>query len=120
MAAMSTGRHIRVHCSSCGAMRIPAHDVTLRNCVDNDRWDYWVVCPTCGGRAAGTSNRQLAQKAIAAGSRVETWHLPAELFEPHAGLPLSMLDVVGLRAVLCDPDWFEELERTPDSSERGA
>jgi hypothetical protein len=83
--------------------------VTLRNCVDDGRWDYWFMCPRCGRLSAGQSTSWLAVEAFAAGSALEVWHLPDELHETHDGPPLSLVDLVELHLALSEPGWYEQL-----------
>ena len=108
---------VRVHCTDCAVVRVPAHKVTLRNCVDDGRWDYWFLCPRCGRLSAGESTSWLAVEAFAAGSPLEVWRLPAELKEPHVGPPLSLVDLVELHLTLAEPDWFESLVQTIDDAD---
>jgi hypothetical protein len=89
-------------------VRVPANEVTLRNCVDDGRWDYRFLCPRCGRLSAGESTSWLAVEAFAAGSALEVWHLPAELREPRDGPPLSLVDLVELHLALAEPDWYDE------------
>jgi hypothetical protein len=106
---MNAGPSLRVHCPDCAVVRVPAAEVTLRNCVDDGRWDYWFLCPHCGRLSAGESTSWLAVEAFAAGSPLEVWHLPDEMREHHDGPPLSLVDLVELHLALADPDWFDEL-----------
>ena len=105
---------LRVRCPDCSVVRVPANEVTLRNCVDDGRWDYWFLCPRCGRLTAGESTSWLAVEAFAAGSALEVWSLPDELQEPHAGPPLSLVDLVELHLALSEPDWYDALVGTLD------
>ena len=100
---------LRVHCPDCAVVRVPANEVTLRNCADDGRWDYWFLCPQCGRLSAGESTSWLAVEAFAAGSALEVWHLPDELEETHDGPPLSLVDLVELHLALAEPDWYDAL-----------
>ena len=51
-----------VDCSGCGHVKIDAHQVTIRNCIDADDWAYWFVCPTCRARSAASANRRPRSK----------------------------------------------------------
>ena len=110
---------VRVQCPDCAVVRVPADQVTLRNCVDDGRWDYWFLCPSCGRLSAGESTSWLAVEAFAAGSALEVWHLPAELRERPEGPPLSLVDLVELHLALAEPDWFDDLLRTIDEDAGG-
>jgi hypothetical protein len=100
---------IRVACTPCGERSVDPHVVTIRNCVETDDWSYWFVCPACGTRGAATTSAPSALSAICAGSRFETWSLPAELAEHRAGAPLTLVDLLELRLLLIEPDWIEQL-----------
>jgi hypothetical protein len=112
---------LRVQCPDCSVVRVPADQVTLRNCVDDGRWDYWFLCPQCGRRSAGESTSWLAVEAFAAGAALEVWHLPDELREPHDGPILSLVDLVELHPALSEPNWYEALVSASgdDDSSRG-
>jgi len=110
---------VRVLCPDCSIVRVPASEVTLRNCVDDGRWDYWFLCPGCGRLSAGISTTWLAVEAFAAGSPLELWHLPAELKEAHDGPPLSLVDLVELHLALAEPDWFDDLLHAIDDAAEG-
>jgi hypothetical protein len=114
---MNVDPPIRVRCPECEMVDVPATEITVRHCADDDSWDYWFECPTCRGRASGRSNSWPALEAFAVGSALEVWHLPAELNEPHDGPPLGLLDLVALQRALARPDWFDELLRTPGPTE---
>jgi hypothetical protein len=111
---------VRVLCPDCSVVRVPATEVTLRNCVDDGRWDYWFLCPGCERLSAGVSTTWLAVEAFAAGSALEVWHLPAELSEPHDGPPLSLVDLVELHLALTEPDWFDALLQAIDDAADGS
>jgi hypothetical protein len=117
---MNAGPSLRVRCPDCSVVRVPANEVTLRNCVDDGRWDYHFLCPCCGRLSAGESTSWLAVEAFAAGSALEVWHLPAELKERHGGPPLSLVDLVELHLVLAEPDWYDQLISSVDDGESSA
>jgi hypothetical protein len=98
-----------VSCSSCGNVRAATTDVTIRNCVDNDAWSYWFICPVCRNRAAANTCRRSAMHAIDAGSTLELWHLPAELDEQPKGPPISLIDLLELHLLFLEPNWVDNL-----------
>lgn len=102
---------LRVYCQDCAIVAVPASEVTLRNCLDDDRWDYRFICPICDLVSVGATDRRLAIDAFAAGSTVEHWRLPAELQEIHSGPPLRMRDLGELHMAMLEPEWFARLER---------
>jgi hypothetical protein len=99
-----------VRCPECGQVRVSPRDVTIRNCVDDDTWSYWFVCPACQRRAASPTRRSSALDAICAGSALDTWALPSELEERPDGEPLTLVDLLQLRLILIEPDWLDQLQ----------
>jgi hypothetical protein len=106
-----TSPSLRVYCLDCAVVTVPAHEVVLRNCLDDDRWEYRFTCPICELVSVGPTDRRLALDAFSAGSTVEHWRLPAELQESHAGPPLRMRDLGELHMELLEPEWFAAVER---------
>ncbi len=101
--------HLRVMCPTCGEVKVAPGDVTIRNCVETDKWSYWFVCDRCRLRAAGATNRRAALDAVGAGSKFDTWRLPAELNERSDAPPLTWVNVLELRLALIEPDCLDEL-----------
>lgn len=85
---------IRVHCPDCLDVCVAPAGVSLRVCVDDARWSYWFICPSCGLRAAAETSERPALEAVAAGAQFESWRLPAELNEQHDGSALQLMDLV--------------------------
>jgi hypothetical protein len=102
-------KHLVVNCSTCGDVKVASSDVTVRNCVDNDHWSYWFICPACRRRAGARTRRCSALAAVHAGSTLNTWHLPAELDEQRTGPPLTLIDLLELHLLLLEPDWIDHL-----------
>ena len=102
---------IVVKCPDCGETRVAPDEVTLRRCLDDETWSYRFTCPSCRRPTLASTQVAAALGAVAAGSRLEAWQLPAELFEPHAGPPLTAADERELRELLQTPDWFDVLAR---------
>jgi len=102
-------QRIVVRCSRCGDVRVPANEVTIRNCVDDDTWSYWFNCPSCNCRSAASARRGPALDAICAGATLKTWRLPAEPNERPGGPPLTLIDLFELRRLLLTPDWIDHL-----------
>ena len=100
---------IVVHCDDCRDVRVRTCDVTLRNCVDDDSWAYWFVCPSCHQRNAAGTERVAALEAVAAGSTLELWHLPAELDQRSYGPALCGVDLLEFHLGFTEPDWIDEL-----------
>ena len=108
---MNHQTHVIVSCRDCGQTRMPADDVTLRGCLDDDQWSYRFTCPDCGLPTVEATSASRALDAVEIGVNVETWHYPSELDEQHDGPTLNLDDVLELRRALIEPDWFDALVR---------
>lgn len=105
-----THMHIIVKCDECAQQRVEPAAVTIRNCTDDDQWSYRFICPQCRRPTVAATHAQGALAAVAAGSTLETWRLPAELTEhPSSAPPFTAADEIELRRTLAEPDWFETL-----------
>jgi hypothetical protein len=98
-----------VVCPDCSEVSVSVADVTLRVCVDDLRWSYCFVCPSCELRAAGSTNQRAALEAIEAGAAFESWRLPADLYEQHDGPDFQLMDVLELQLELTRSDWIDAL-----------
>ena len=71
---------LRVLCPDCSVVRVPANEVTLRNCVDDGRWDYWFLCPSCGRLSAGISTLSCTRSVVVVnggGNKADGVSIPA-------------------------------------------
>lgn len=112
-----TGVFAVVDCPECGERRVDPRDVTVRARIDIDEWSYRFACPTCARRAVASTSRAAALQALEEGASLETWHWSIETHEPERdGPPMSLADLLDLRAALSEPDWLETLSRSADES----
>ncbi len=102
-------RRIQVMCDDCARVRVRADRVTVRTCVDTDRWSYRFVCPRCHQMNVAPTSERAGLAATAAGATFEVWWLPLEVHERRSGPPLTLTDLFNLVAGLDEPDWFDEL-----------
>lgn len=108
-----------VDCAECGEARLVPHDVTVRACMESDRWSYRFTCPTCGRRSVAATSRAAALRAVESGARLETWRWPAELDERSLpGPPLTLDDLLDLRVSISEPDWLATLARPNGEADR--
>src|SRR5438445_10506067 len=98
--------HVIVSCRDCGQTRMPADEVTLRGCLDDDQWSYRFTCPGCGLASVESTSVSRALDAVENGLSVETWHYPSELDEPHEGPALNLDDRLAPHRNLVAPDWL--------------
>ena len=106
---MDRNTHIIVNCRECGQIRIPVAEVTIRGCLDDDKWSYRFTCPDCVLPTVEATSPERALDAVEIGVQLETWRYPAELDERHDGPKLNLVDVLELHRALTEPDWFETL-----------
>ncbi len=102
-------KRIVANCATCGDVKLAPSAVTIRNCVDDDGWSYWFICPSCHRRAAASTGGGAAFDAVCAGATLDTWRLPAEIDEWHDGPPLTFVDLCELHLLLLEPDWIDQL-----------
>jgi hypothetical protein len=101
---------IVVRCPDCRTGRVTAGSVTVRWCLDVNSWSYRARCAACGIVFVANTREDRAQRALAAGARLEMWTLPAELTErPAEGRTIDAVDILELRLALMEPEWFDKL-----------
>ena len=83
--AWTAHTHIIVNCRDCGQIRIPVAGVTIRGCLDDDKWSYRFTCPDCDLPTVEDTSAARALDAVEIGVRLETWRYPIELDEQHDG-----------------------------------
>lgn len=108
---MDNHTHIIGNCPDCGQTRIPVSGVTIRGCLDDDKWSYRFTCPDCGRPTVEATTAPRAVDAVEIGAVLETWHYPEELHEQHTGPKLNIVDILELHRALAEPDWFDALVR---------
>jgi predicted RNA-binding Zn-ribbon protein involved in translation (DUF1610 family) len=114
---MSNATFVRAQCDDCGIVRVTIADVALRVCADNRELSYVFRCPQCGGANARQSTDGIIGLLVRAGASVETWRLPAELFEARPlGPVLTPDDLLDFHLALEQPDWFDDLLELPRST----
>jgi hypothetical protein len=85
---------IRASCEKCGDVQLTTGDVTVRMCVSTDEGEYRFECPACTDLVVRHAEQRTIDLLLAAGVEFVTWSLPAELFEAHAGAPISHDDLI--------------------------
>lgn len=103
---------IKASCQECGDVELGVTDVRVRVCSRDDAGTYVFRCPTCRMSVVKPAEARIVDLLVASGVRLEHWDLPAELFEPHRGAPISHDDLIDFHRLLQMPDWFEDLTRS--------
>lgn len=93
---------IRASCENCGDVQLTTGDVTVRMCVSTDEGEYRFECPACADLVVRHAEQRTIDLLLAAGVELQTWSLPAELFENHSGAPIDHDDLIDFHAVLAD------------------
>jgi hypothetical protein len=101
---------IKAECSSCGVVRLRAHDLTVRVCVDDEsQAAYRFRCPRCAVAVVHEASAAICALLVSVGVDEEAWHLPAELREQHDGPALTSDDLLDFHLLLQRDDWASAL-----------
>lgn len=100
---------IRATCGDCGDVELTTADVTVRVCLEDNSGSYLFRCPTCQMTVVKPAEPRIVDLLVASGVELSTWQLPAELYEPRAGAPLTHDDLLDFHHLLDDEAWFDRL-----------
>jgi hypothetical protein len=106
---------IRASCPSCGDVDLTVNDVSVRVCSNDHRGSYAFRCPECELAVAKPAEPNVVELLVASGVQMSVWELPAELWEPRMGEPISHDDLLDFHELLSDERWFERLSAMVDS-----
>lgn len=102
---------IKAECASCGVVRLRAHDLTVRVCVDDESRDaYRFRCPRCASAVVHDASAAICALLVSVGVEEEAWHLPAELREQHRGPAFTSDDLLDFHLLLESDDWASHLD----------
>lgn len=93
---------IRASCSDCGDVELTTDDVTVRVCLDDDRGEYRFTCPMCSMVVVKPAEHRTIDLLVASGVHMDTWTLPAELFETRSGRQIDHDDILDFHRLLED------------------
>ena len=93
---------IRASCPTCGDVELTTADVRVRVCINDDRGEYSFRCPVCRMTVVKGAEPRTIDLLVASGVVLDTWSLPAELHERHAGQPITHDDLLDFHALLSD------------------
>jgi hypothetical protein len=100
---------IKASCHDCGDVELAVRDLEVRVCTQDERGTYVFRCPACQMSVVKPAERRIVDMLVASGVNLVSWHLPAELFEPHGGLPITHDDLIDFHRLLQEDDWFESV-----------
>jgi len=93
---------IRASCPDCGDVELTTSDVRVRVCLDDDRGEYRFTCPICAMVVVKPAEHRTIDLLVASGVEMDTWTLPAELFEARSGRQISHDDILDFHRLLAD------------------
>ena len=93
---------IRASCPDCGDVELTTADVTVRVCLDDDRGEYRFTCPVCSMVIVKPAEHRTIDLLVASGVHMDTWTLPAELFEKRSGREIDHDDILDFHRLLDD------------------
>ncbi len=99
---------IRASCPDCGDVELTTDDVKVRVCLDDDRGEYRFTCPICTMVVVKPAEHRTIDLLVASGVHMDTWTLPAELFETRTGRRISHDDILDFHRLLADEDAIAE------------
>ena len=76
----------------------------MRVCLDDDRGEYRFTCPICRMVVVKPAEHRTIDLLVASGVEMDTWTLPAELFEARSGRRISHDDILDFHRLLHDED----------------
>lgn len=95
---------IRASCPDCGDVELTTEDVVVRVCLDDDRGEYRFTCPACAMVVVKPAEHRTIDLLVASGVQMDTWTLPAELFESRSGRRIDHDDILDFHTMLDDED----------------
>ena len=93
---------IRASCPDCGDVELTTEDVVVRVCLDDDRGEYRFTCPICSMVVVKPAEHRTIDLLVASGVQMDTWTLPAELFETRSGRRIDHDDILDFHRLLDD------------------
>ncbi len=99
---------IRASCPDCGDVELTTADVKVRVCLDDDRGEYRFTCPVCSMVIVKPAEHRTIDLLVASGVHMDTWTLPAELFETRSGRQISHDDILDFHRFLLDESAIAE------------
>jgi hypothetical protein len=108
---------IRASCPTCDDVDLTTEDLTVVVCADTTKASYAFCCPSCRRRVVKEAEARIVDLLLAAGVKKSVWALPAELYEPKLGLPITYDDLLEFHFLLERPDALQGLvEAAPDDA----
>lgn len=103
---------IRASCGDCGDVELTTDDLVVRLCIHNDSGSYVFRCPTCQMSVVKAAEKRIIDLLVTSGVTLQTWQLPAELYEPRPCIPITHDDLIDFHRLLQEDGWFDDLLAT--------
>jgi hypothetical protein len=100
---------IKASCHDCGDVELGVADLRVRVCHDVSVGSYVFRCPTCQMSVVKPAEPRIVDMLVASGVELVQWRLPAELFEPRGGEPITHDDLIDFHRLLQDDAWYDAL-----------
>src|SRR5688500_6089069 len=97
---------IKASCHDCGDVELAVRALSVRVCTEGENGSYVFRCPTCQMSVVKPAEQRIVDLLVASGLELIEWRLPAELFEPHDGAPITHDDLIDFHHLLLEDDWF--------------
>lgn len=107
---------IKASCGECGDVELGVNELSVRVCTADTQGSYVFRCPSCHMSVAKPAEQRIVDLLVASGVELVEWRLPAELFEQHAGQPITHDDLIDFHRILQAEDWFETVVNLSSSS----
>lgn len=98
---------IKASCHECGDVELAVNELSVRVCSAPTQSSYVFRCPTCQMSVSKPAEQRIVDLLVASGVELIEWRLPAELFEPHGGQPITHDDLIDFHGLLQSEDWFD-------------
>jgi len=103
---------VRANCPECGDVELTTRDLQVLTCSATQDSTYSFVCPGCCLVVNKPVDLQMVKLLLSAGVRQHEWDMPAELYEPHSGPPITYDDLLGFHYELAALDWLQHITAT--------
>ena len=97
----------------CGDVELAVRDLSVRVCFEGEHGSYVFRCPTCQMSVVKPAEPRIVDMLVASGVPLIEWRLPAELFEPRGGAPITHDDLIDFHRLLQRDDWFDAVVLAP-------
>ena len=99
---------IRVTCTTCGDLEIPADRVRARVCTSDSSADYRFLCTSCDTTIVKACDQHVLDALASVDVEIDLWELPELERKTRQGAGFTHVDIIDFREVLDDEQRFRE------------